>query len=427
MKKVILLALAMLTILFACNKDVVTSFMPTNQKLMTVEKAQTWFNETEPKTVWTKTEKQEHYKPQWDKAIQLNGAIEVPVMLEDKFITPSSNRDNPKQSGAARLLVASFDGTNIYAAIIKYLPSSKFEGNINDINRDNFREKKFDGMIKLENFDFTDQKVVLIENGELTYFMAKPAPSDGRVTATSRDYEICYETCTGSQGSMGGYTSPLTWVCSGTFCVTRPTDWLGVLGGNGTDINGVPTGQGNNFGGGMNDIGAGILGGGTFSTTNKMCKEAIAPPKMIPAAVGINNLLTQQTGLQSVKVQFETKTTNVDQSHYEVSIDFLSFLIDPAQTAVPQNDIPAVLANVFNLAVNQTQEEIKTATTGWWIDHPNKNEYARQRLGQLMAQRMDVVFHTIRTNLISTTMIITYQSQDMFPNTELTKKYLQGI
>ena len=228
MKKVTLFfAFALITLFFACQKDIVTVIQPSIGKasFMTINKAKEWFNETEPKTVWAKTEKQEHYKPQWDLAVQLNGAVEVPVLLEDKTIKPTINSNNPKLYGVTRLLVASLDGHTIDAAIIKYFPTEKFVGNIEEINRDNFREKKFDGMIKLENFDFTDQVVVLIEKGELKYFMGKNVKHN----PDREDYEVCYQSCTTWYGTNYGGGSSYSYTqttCNGYYCVIVPTGYI---------------------------------------------------------------------------------------------------------------------------------------------------------------------------------------------------------
>ena len=359
MKKVILLAFACVAVLFACQKDIVSSLAPTNQKLMTLEKAQNWFNTVEPKTVWTKAEKQEHYKPQWDKAVQLNGAIEVPVLLENKIITPSANLDNPKQAGAARLLVVSFDGINIYGAIIKYFPSEKFNGKIADINRDNFREKKFDGMIKLENFDFTDQKVVLIENGELTYFMAQSLASDGRATAKPRDYVVCYQSCQYTQisqmvnGSMLYYDQPP--VCGGVWCVTRPTDWMGNFGGNNTDPNGQPVGQGSS-GGGMNDLGAGILGGGIITPVQKLCAESLP---VLETRQSINGGYLQTSGLINVNIELK-KHPLQGGGTYPINFPYLIFEItrgnDPFPPPIPNAN--QKITDAFNQAMTDTQKDI---------------------------------------------------------------------
>ena len=120
--RILLFALALIAIFVACQKDIVSSIKSPSadaQNFMNVSKAKAWFDETEPKTVWTKTEKQEHYKPQWDKAVQLKNAVEVPVLLEDMNVIPTLNKDNPKQTGATRLLVACLGGKNIDGAIIK--------------------------------------------------------------------------------------------------------------------------------------------------------------------------------------------------------------------------------------------------------------------------------------------------------------------
>jgi hypothetical protein len=360
MKKVVLFALALVTLLVACHKDVATSFLPTTQGLMTVEKAKTWFDKVEPQTVWTGTEKQEHYKPQWDKAIQLNGAIEVPVMLEDKIITPSANPDNPKQFGASRLLVASFDGKNIYGAIIKYLPSTKFAGNIADINRDNFREKHFDGMIELENFDFTDQKVVLIENGELTYFMAQSSGFDN----VKRDYQVCFQTCTSQRVSVPsqGYYGPTTWSCAGTYCIIVPTSGFSF---NDPNRGQAQTGQGASSGG-MNNLGVGILAGTPISPDKQLCKESILPANEVPPAVGdpndptIPTVPTYQTGLTEVNISLDKREQ--DGGQFKFSFDYMQFV--SVQGNYNRNDIPSIIAKAFERAINSVESKIQLGGIG---------------------------------------------------------------
>lgn len=348
MKKVLLFStLALVVLFFACQKDVVSSVFPSNnaKNFMTVQKAKDWFDENEPKTVWTKTEKQEHYKPQWNSALQLNGAVEVPVLLENKVIKPTINSNNLKLEGVTRLLVASLDGHTIDAAIIKYFPSEKFVGNIQEINRDNFREKKFDGMIKLENFDFTDQVVLLIEKGELKYFMGKNI----QYNPDREDYQVCYQNCTTWYGTNYSGGNPYSYTetnCSGYYCVIVPTGSTGSTDPNQNNAGGVTSGT--------NSSGAGILGGTPITTTNKLCAESLSELKTIET---LNRGVYQTSGLINVNIELIRPLMS---NTFNLNFPYLIFDItrgsDPIPPAIPDANIKIV--NAFNQAVTDTQRDI---------------------------------------------------------------------
>ena len=349
MKKVALFfAFVVIALFFACQKDIseIVKVPVSKQNFMNVNKAKEWFDETEPKTVWTKTEKQEHYVPQWDLALQLNGAVEVPVLLEDKIIRPTINVDNPKLHGVTRLLIARLDGHSIDAAIIKYFPSEKFVGNIEEINRDNFREKKFDGMIKLENFDFTDQKVVLIENGELKYFMGKNLKHD----PNKEDYTVCFpaQVCQSVSVPSAGYYGPTTCSFDGSYyCVIVPTDYNNNVNTNTSSTSGNATG--------INMSGAGILGGGTITPIQKLCAEALPELKTLESIFGG---YTQTSGL--INVNIELKRQPLVGGTFNLNFPYLTFHIsrgvDPFPAPIPNAN--TMIANAFNQAITDTQKDI---------------------------------------------------------------------
>lgn len=334
MKKLFsILTIATIVFVIACQKDVVSNVFPTNspKNFMTVQKAKEWFDEKEPTVAWTQPEKRKRYQPQWDQAVQLNGAVEVPVLLDSMVIQPTINLDNPKQKGVMRLLIASLDNRTIDAAIIKYHPTDKFVGNIEEINRDNFREKKFDGMIKLENFDFTDQKVVLIEKGELTHFMGK----NDKYNPNREDYMICYQSCGWVTGYITGGMPTVfsTYTCSGTYCVIVPTGFLPGSNGNPDPIVNSDGG----ISGGTNNAGSNILTQNPpITTTNRICASSFQIQSYTDNSVSppVNQNLA---GLVDVNIQFPNGLQTV--------IGYLTIQIGNNSVS------PTGLAQIFNSSV----------------------------------------------------------------------------
>ncbi len=277
-------------------------------------------------------------------AIQLNGAIEVPVLLEDKVIRPTINIDNPQLHGVTRLLVASLDGHTIDAAIIKYYPTEKFVGNIEEINRDNFREKKFDGMIKLENFDFTDQKVVLIENGKLTHFMGQNLKYD----PNREDYTVCFpaQVCQSVSVPSAGYYGPTTCSFDGSYyCVTVPTDYNNNSNTNTAGISSSATG--------INSSSVGILGAGTITPVQKLCAESVLPLKEFQYLTLQERFDSQQTGLINVNIKFLQLDGS---SSYDVNFDYLKFVVKVFDRYI--DNAPEKITTAFNQAVTNTQSNI---------------------------------------------------------------------
>ena len=338
---ILFFALALIAIFVACQKDIVSSIKSPSadaQNFMNVSKAKAWFDETEPKTVWTKTEKQKHYKPQWDKAVQLKNAVEVPVLLEDMNVIPTLNKDNPKQTGATRLLVACLDGKNIDGAIIKYFPSDKFVGEMADITRDNFRDKKFDGVIKLEDFGFIDQKVVLFEDGEFAEFLA----NSPRNLISNRDYTVCIQTITFSTVSVpsAGYYGLPTDMVSTVYCVTVPTETGGIFNGTINTTWGGGSGPGNT-GIGLLNIGTGI------TITNRPCISSFLFKRIIPVP-GMTYPDKMQGALKNTVFDFTPYTPpgetrqpvvpiTIDWISYSLSVDAFQYANTYSQGTFPDN------------------------------------------------------------------------------------------
>ena len=117
---------------------------------MKIGKAQEWFSEWDSKLSGQTKVGGKHYQPLWDQAIRLKGAIEVPVLLDGATISIRSSSDPSAPTGPTRLLIADYGSGHIYGAILKYQPSLDFKENMAEINRNNFREKKFSGVILVE-------------------------------------------------------------------------------------------------------------------------------------------------------------------------------------------------------------------------------------------------------------------------------------
>lgn len=125
--------------------------------------------------------------PAWNNAIVFGNSIELSYG-ENGIIHRPSLTDNNENPGRERLILTQKNG-KLKSTIIRYLPSKKFKGKINEINSRNLKSKHFDGKVVTQTMGSKKVKFYYFADGKL-YKQYK-----GKIVRTSKNGRIaaCHE------------------------------------------------------------------------------------------------------------------------------------------------------------------------------------------------------------------------------------------
>lgn len=387
----------------ACNKSSIDSINQVQSEQiiepLDISTAQSWFQEAMSIRNFGEEEPNKEYEPQWNKSIALNQGRETPVKLKGKEF--SSSLLGSTHRGITRLIVIKQNGKKEIGAIIKYIPSKNFIGDINSINRDNFKSKKFDGLVLVEKLNGKLMGGFQLEKGRIGKPVMRQPKNSKSLTERGDDITVHYlYDCF----STSYYYCNLAWnaatdqpdrnnlidcveVYSESNCTytylwdDRPTT--------GSNTVQSPDGMGGQT---QNYIDASAILG-TFSANNPICSSSFNFKEL----KGYNGQPTGWAGFgfHTIDIVF----TDRNGSAFSVAYDDMTFQV-PTMSASGQSlslaTINENVSNMLNNAVRNLQNKISdgTITVPQNSSDPEiRNQFIKQELSrQFMLEGTNYVF-----------------------------------
>lgn len=209
---------------FACQQDLQEPIIHSQAAgSIKIQAAKTWFEGYQKSGAVDRSETFRGMEVEWDKATASGNSVEMPFKVNGEYNFPSLYNDNLDRLGQQRLVIYDDERKGLMAYVFDYMPSVSFIAKVQNVHPNNFRSKKFDGMLAVHTFDSDvvrgyvwkegkiikelqtqTQGVTLRECSTTSYQWACGRVMGGPLQCSTMNITFCWTNTTTGGGGVGG-------------------------------------------------------------------------------------------------------------------------------------------------------------------------------------------------------------------------------